>query len=272
MPRYRNDYEAAKAQGRLWTLNMARGGALKALFTAKTGIVSSTGVSTWRDQSAYGWSAAQATAAKQPGYVPNGWNGALPALQFISDGTSNSDDMSVSGLTTGICGGRPALFALIKPNAVSSSAGCAFWRGASTQATGLSYYAAAKYGFSFRDSADSWTFLGAPNLTTNKALWGMWVPDSNTGHVIVDGSFYTATSSGGLTVPGSGDSMRIGQDPDSDARHYDGLLATVAAFDGTLLTRAEVDRICGALMWEWQIQDSLPAGHLYRNRPPLIGG
>lgn len=271
MPRFLNEYEAAKAQGRLWTPDMAKGRALKAWFTAKSGIGYSSGVSTWRDQSGNGLNAAQATAAERPGYLATGWNGALPALQFISDNTANSDDMSVSGLTTGVCGGRPAIFAVVKPNTFGFAASCACWRG-TTAATGLAYYNVTNFGFTFNDSSSSWGYAGAPAVTTNRTLWGMWVPDSNTGHVIVNGSFYTASGGGTFTAPTSGTDLVLGQDVNDNARHYDGLIAAIAVFDGTQLTRLEVDRIAASLMWEWQIQASLPASSAYKNRPPLIGG
>jgi hypothetical protein len=44
--------------------------------------LSGSNVSSWRDFSGRGHEATQATSADQPGYLPQGWNGVLPTVDF----------------------------------------------------------------------------------------------------------------------------------------------------------------------------------------------
>lgn len=275
MPRWRNTYEAAKAQRRLWTPNILHP---VCWFDAadRATITIATGVSSWANKGSAGGSLAQGTASNQPTYNVSGFNG-LPTLDF-----DNTNDQ-LGGTITSLPSTGDLFFAAV----FQMRAGTGIWRPV----------------VGFRSSANT-TLNGAPILQrmSNTSQIGV----HNTGvvdtRIKVDVTDLTARriatygrsggtngNGGAVTVTATGNSqasyrtdgtqtwgnssgtyLQIGGVQTATLGWLDGLVSEVIAlnYKPSDTTREKIE---GYMAWKWGLADMLVATSPFKNRPPLIG-
>lgn len=229
-------------------------------------------VSAWTDKSGNSRNMAQPTAVQQPIYstFPSG----KPALSF--DGGDSLQNLSPGALLRNVSGATLAAVASYTNN---SAGRCVL--GISTPSAGqnratLSANVAGTTGYLIggrRLDADAFALAGSTSFSAATAIIQIGVLDyaNSDSFSYVNGSldasntsFQTAgstsdTDSGALYVgiSGSGTNFLIG-------------LVGEIIVTNTALSSDEREKIEGYLAWKWALQSNLPAGHTYKNIPPMV--
>lgn len=263
MPRGTDLYDEARLQGRLWTPALLRGaGKLASWLDASdlSTITIATGVSAWADKSGNGRGVTQGTGGNQPVY--RGVGGAAPmgypALQF--DGANDSLSFASIGAT-----GWTALECFYvadgnnDPGDASGLGGivCGFGQfiaEAEPYTDGNVYTA---FGTSARKN-----FNPTPALDVKRIFWQRSAPSDF--QYWLDGASVFTTGSNTVEL-GIGPNLGAGGVGFWEGFFHEFLLIN------TTTSPAEKQTIEGYLAWKWGHVANLPASHVRKRRPPLIG-
>ncbi len=235
--------------------------------------ISGSNITQWRDKSSNAYSIAQASATRQPFYLPNAQNG-LPAVQlatsrWIFTESSNMPNFTTSAATSVFVAAR------------NGTTGTTYNAINSVRLEGGTISATSRYQIFFDGNTDTTirgvnaTIFASPtnaqlrNSTniipaSTSAVVG-FTADSSTLLLSVDGN--TSSRAGvPLTSTNDGTYFQFGDSRgfatiSSDVRVYEMVGYSVA------LTTAQRQQVEGYLAWKWGTQASLPTTHPYYKSP-----
>lgn len=269
MPRGVSLYDEARLQGRLWTPNVLQP-ALWLDAADQSTITIATGVSEWRDKSGNGRHAVQASGTAQPAYSTTAFQG-LPGITFdgVNDAMNISTALAQGNQTHGVYwvarmignGSGPDAyrsFLAVLPSA-NQDIGALLYTNPARKAASYPYFGQPN-SFFFDAGPDvplNTSFIHA--FQSNTTGWGVWQ----------NGSLLGTTA--GIATPNANNAGYIlgGHSP-VYPRFSNIVFAEVIGIpNATAWTRTLWE---GYVAWRWNLRDSIPASHPFRNRPPLIGG
>jgi hypothetical protein len=281
MPRGTSLLDEALLQRRLWTPNTVRP---RLWFDAGdiATISNATGVSEWRDKSGRGLHLSQAVAADQPLFVANQQNG----LSVIRNASADTLTRSSVPIFNNV--GQGWIFLVVRwPTAADATIGqpvVFFATGTNPNLTRASITAFPSNGTNTlaigARRLDSDGFQQLTTSTTRASVQDRFI--IQTAHLnwaagqanhwtngtqdLTAGAFLTA----GNTSPTDSSSITaLGLSSVSFFTPNGTEIAEYLVFENNLPANRQV--IEGYLAWKWGLRSDLPASHLYRNRPPLIG-
>lgn len=269
-----NAYEEARFQGVLWTPAVLRGSLSLWLDSADLSTISiATGVSQWIDKSGIGRNATQANPASQPTLGTFQLNG-MPLVSTFGSTTPRfidtaawtpPADFDFFWVTTSDGASQANINALYDhdhsaaPNGrwVIQSDNANFGQSPNT----ITHYASQYTG--------SWQLVGngANGIGTGGPVIGLF--RRRAAASLVRNGTTIATAAFGNMVRDNR-AFRVGGVVSTSGRGWRGGHAEVI-YTNRSLSNPEVDAANGYLAWKWGLQESLPATHPFRNRPPLIG-
>lgn len=241
---------------------------LTAWFKADAGITKNASdlVSAWKDQSSNGYSAVQATGARQPTWTSNVQN-SLPAVYF------SSQWLNVASGVTAFASTFPqhTIYTAFRPNLTQTSDTyhghfCASNAGATNQNSAIGVLSTSTdkrhwfggYGQDFNwgpttpQYTQTWYFNGKVWNGTNVIGY------SNGTQIISKATTYTS-GNGQIDLGRQFNSTSLGL--------YIGYVGEVVLY-AKALSATERQQIEGYLAWRWGLQANLPSGHPYASAPP----
>jgi hypothetical protein len=262
MPSGTDRYDEASLQRRLWTPVVERPRLGHWFDTADHGTITyATGVSQLADKSGNARHATQATGAQQPVYQPLGLDGQRPAIfcNAISNQFLVLPSIAATGWTA-----MEAYYVWRNGNDPGGTGvGPALGQFGSDSLGDHEPYSDGNIYHSFGSTArktvgDPTLLLTSPRLISIRSAandWQYWI----------DGTlfFSTVTNTVGL---GSTPILMSGNS--GPALGYLSEVVTLNTKAGSALSR----KIEGYLAWKWGLVKNLPASHISKNQPPLIGG
>ncbi|MEA3272466.1 MAG: hypothetical protein U9P90_02255 [Patescibacteria group bacterium] len=221
-------------------------------------------VSQWDDKSGNGNHATQGTEANQPAY-----NAADNSVNF--DG-SNDWMQLPPNVKNSICRDtNHSIFIVFKADNPSSSIGCMFLTSSPNYGNNsLAYQIRASHirlsYYEYYDTSGDNEYRSAPFTDTTEKHFMSITHAANTLHdAFLDGTEITGTERA-YRAQLSG--CRIGSAIDNN-RFFDGDMFEIIIAD-SVLSEADRQKIEGYLAHEWDVENSLPAGHPYKSSPPYV--
>ena len=237
---------------------------------------SGTLASQWRDKSGYNRHFAQSNSNLRPLYRAQGFNG-RPCLENVTGDTmtigSSGLGRNVGCITCAIVGSHPVVAFASNASELSISVGGAaqarFTMSPNPNGTNL-------YGFFARrlDADGSVTFASSTDALANRG--NSWLRIGEMDYSSAVGNHWTngvqdMTNLAGGTSGTTSNTDSFGGSVFSSTPNGT-KLGQIIVIHGKL-TRQEREALEGFLTWKWWGSvNPLPAGHPFKNRPPLIGG
>jgi hypothetical protein len=262
MPRGTSLYDEARHQGRLWTPAVWRGTSrLAGWWDASTGpIAHATGVSQWNDLSGNGYHGTQATGTAQPVFNAIGWSTPTRQMRAIKpDGATDR----VDGFSMPLYAGATGMSAQAAVYCGGGSTNRTLFAG-TTGSPSLRYSTTNTLALVRTNQAV--LFTSTATVSTNHHVIGMDAMTSIS-RVWIDGVSENNTTDPAFTQPVTA----LMWNPTNSAHSFIDFVGEVV-ISMQILSTAETARLVGYLAWKWGTVERLPASHLYKRSPPLIGG
>lgn len=273
MPRYRNDYDTAKARGLLWTPTVWRGSKLWGWWDVADAatVEIGTGISKLKDKSGNGRDFVQTTTARQPLWHQFSMGRPHAYFDALSDHYLKWNGTAISSTTL-------AVFVTIEPYTSSDDGARIF---SAHLAAGVNDWDNVSSFIFYYDSSPS-NVIGSYRNTTDLnpvALPLVYGPPQMVGTIFdgtnqrtyVNGSESAAAASSGTFAF---DEITVGTERTGSTypgvSSFTGLIRSIAIVTGGL-SRQERFLLEGALAWAASGEERLIGTHPFKNRPPLIG-
>lgn len=259
----------ASNSGTLWTPSTL--GSALALWLdaddASTITLNGSNVSQWLDKSGNARHVAQATAANQPTYTPNGLGG-KPVLTFT--GTNFLSRFSDTFLQNAPAASAFTVVSYANYATSRRSISITTTAGGAARLIAIGTNAAMQ-SVGRRLTSDSFSVSnGAPVAATTPVISGVQLDFANNSNTAVINGVVApaATFSSGA---GNSESalVDIGIGTSSPTQLLLGIMAETFLVNGVLST-ADRQRLEGYLAWKWALEANLPSGHPFKNTPPTI--
>lgn len=270
MPRGTGRRDEPMLQRRLWTPDIWLGG-LEFWFDAQDGrFTFATGISQWNDKSGLANHVSQATTTKQPVLTSNYLNG-LPAVVFdgVDDILLKSSFTNAAAWSTFAVWQNSSVTGVHSVVDTDSNAGAGTRHGQNLRQNGTALESIA-----FNTSNSAFTDAASGTLAINTPVIGSAVRGATTVEAWCNGVSNGSTATTGtptavstrLSIASNGGGAGAG------TAWLAGGMSEVVSVPRALATY-ERELVEGYLAWKWwpRQENTLPASHRFKNRPPLIG-